>query len=106
MKLCSRRYHRPLPNTLLRLPLSSDSLFPDGNKVIAGWSEKVQLATLAALANPTKTNNKPVDRGPRRDIKSGGRGKTHKPQGKDDSDYNQNRNDRSSCHKKPAYSNT
>ena len=92
---------------LLRLPLSSDSLFPDGNKVIAGWSEKVQLATLAALANPSKTNtNKSGDRGQRRDNRSGGRGRNPKPQIKDDHYYNQHRNDRGSYDKydkKPNY---
>jgi len=39
---------------LMRLPLDSNSLFPEGNKVIASWTGKVQLATLAALANPTR----------------------------------------------------
>ena len=94
---------------LLRLPLSSDSLFPDGNKVIAGWSDKVQLATLAALANPTKTSmNKSGDKRQKpgwRGARSGGRGKTHRPQIKDDNYYNQNRNDKGSYNKKQTYPN-
>ena len=38
---------------LLRLPLDTDGVFPQGNEVIASWTSKVQLATLASLANPT-----------------------------------------------------
>lgn len=88
---------------LLRLPLASDSLFPEGNKVIAGWSEKVQLATLAALANPAKSQ---THKSSRRGQRSGGRGKNPRPQVKDDQYYNQQRNDRGSYDrydKKPSY---
>ena len=37
---------------LMRLPLDSSSLFPEGNKVIASWTGRVQLATLAAFLRP------------------------------------------------------
>lgn len=46
---------------LLRLPLNTEKVFPDGNQVIASWTNKVQLATLASLANATtsSTSQKP-----------------------------------------------
>ena len=68
---------------LMNLPVSSPGLFPDGNKVINSWTDKVQLSTLAALANSTRPAKSSEGRG-RGYEPRGGRGMKKKPYARTD----------------------